>query len=337
MHSLPELMELPSASIVLLAYNQEKFVREAALAALSQEGDPIEVLLSDDNSSDQSYEILLDVAKSYTGKHKIILNRNAKNLGIMAHFKRAVSLTTGDWIVAAAGDDVSSNARVRTLMETAARFPHLAGIASHFHEILPDGQLRDVPLDENRRMQAMQDWPMERVMSSMRRVGCGYFLLGAAAAWHRSTLDSFPALPEDKDINEDYILMWRAMMLGGTRILEQDLVGYRKHSASLSATMPSEMGEKVAYEQRVKRLWRSRRSFLFTIQDLDYALGAGKISKDAYAKCINSLLDYVCYQSELISWRDKTLIGRLDSLLRFWRPGLLRPGIRDLFAPGQRA
>jgi glycosyltransferase involved in cell wall biosynthesis len=324
-------MKLPSASIVLLAYNQEAFVREAAEAALAQEGAPSEILFSDDCSADRTFEILTAVASAYKGVHKIILNRNSKNIGVTAHLKKAVSLTSGEWIVIMAGDDISAPIRVRALMETAASHPNSAGIASHFHEVTSDGQIRYIALDESRRMQKMQEWTLGRVMSVMRHIDGCYFLLGASATWRRDVFEKFPQLPDDKSINEDFILTWRAIMLGGTRIIEQDLIGYRKHSASLSATPSEDIGKDIADAQKQRKLFRSRRSFLFTIQDLDYALNSGIITEEAHNECVDALLDYLSYQGVLISWGRKSVLQRLDMMLRYWRPGLLRPGLRRLF------
>ena len=53
--------------------------------------------------------------KEYSGPHRVVLNRNDRNLGISEHLNRILELATGEFIVAADGDDVS-------LPERTARF-----------------------------------------------------------------------------------------------------------------------------------------------------------------------------------------------------------------------
>lgn len=99
--------EKPLVSFLLLAYNQEQFIREAVEGAFSQTYSPLEIILSDDCSSDQTFEIMREMARSYSGPHKIVLNRNTENLGLGAHYSTAMEITNGEIIAIAAGDDIS--------------------------------------------------------------------------------------------------------------------------------------------------------------------------------------------------------------------------------------
>ena len=64
------------ATAVVLAYNQSRFVKEAVNSVLSQDFDGLEVILSDDGSSDDTFEIMSQMASSYKGPHTIRLNKN---------------------------------------------------------------------------------------------------------------------------------------------------------------------------------------------------------------------------------------------------------------------
>ena len=76
------------ATAVVLTYNQSRFIAEAVNAVLSQKFDGLEVVLSDDGSSDGTYEIMSQIASSYKGPHIIRLNKNKKNLGFNCRFRR---------------------------------------------------------------------------------------------------------------------------------------------------------------------------------------------------------------------------------------------------------
>ena len=71
------------ATAVVLAYNQSRFIADAVNAVLSQKFDGLEVILSDDCSSDDTFEIMSQIASSYKGPHKIRLNKNEKKMIIL--------------------------------------------------------------------------------------------------------------------------------------------------------------------------------------------------------------------------------------------------------------
>jgi len=81
---------LPRVTFFLFAYNQADFIRDACEAALAQTYTPLEVILSDDCSSDETFQIMQDVVASYSGPHQVRLNRNDQNLGLIGHVNRAM-------------------------------------------------------------------------------------------------------------------------------------------------------------------------------------------------------------------------------------------------------
>ena len=94
------LKEYPLITFALLSFNQELFIREAVEGAFAQTYSPLEIILSDDCSSDGTFEIMEDMAASYKGPHKIILNRNTVNRGTGDHVNHVMKLAEGDLIVA---------------------------------------------------------------------------------------------------------------------------------------------------------------------------------------------------------------------------------------------
>ena len=108
--------ERPLITFALFAYNQEQFIEEAVQGALSQTYSPLETILSDDCSSDRTFEIMSRTADEYQGPHTIILNRNEPNLGLVPHVNKVImELSHGELIVMAAGDDISLSERTETL------------------------------------------------------------------------------------------------------------------------------------------------------------------------------------------------------------------------------
>ncbi|MDP6474553.1 MAG: glycosyltransferase [Alphaproteobacteria bacterium] len=96
----------PTVSFLLPAYNQEAFVRDAVRSVLAQDYEPLEIILSDDCSSDRTFEIIENEASAYKGPHSVVLNRNEMNLGI-EHINKLQQLASGTILVTGHGDDLS--------------------------------------------------------------------------------------------------------------------------------------------------------------------------------------------------------------------------------------
>lgn len=103
-------------TLMLISYNQEDFIVEACLSALNQNSMPIEIILSDDCSTDSTYSLMEKVVSDYKGPHAVKLRKNESNLGLVAHINKVVSLCSGEYIVYAAGDDISVPDRVQRTM-----------------------------------------------------------------------------------------------------------------------------------------------------------------------------------------------------------------------------
>ena len=112
--------EKPLLTYCLVTYNQEKYVRESVLSAFAQTYSPLEIVLSDDCSTDRTFEIMRELAAGYRGPHRIILNRNERNLGLGMHASKVWGeLSSGRWLIGAAGDDISLPERAEAVARAA--------------------------------------------------------------------------------------------------------------------------------------------------------------------------------------------------------------------------
>lgn len=109
--------ERPLVTFALIAYNQERYISEAVSGALAQTYEHLEIILSDDCSTDRTFEIMVGMATDYRGNHQIILNRNEKNVGIFSHVMNVFGISNGELIVFAAGDDISVHDRVENVVK----------------------------------------------------------------------------------------------------------------------------------------------------------------------------------------------------------------------------
>jgi glycosyltransferase involved in cell wall biosynthesis len=91
-------------SIMVITYNQKDFVREAVLSAVNQDYRLLEVVVSDDGSTDGTAEILDELAQQYPDRLKVLSRQG--NLGITGNSNRGLRACSGDLIAFQGGDDV---------------------------------------------------------------------------------------------------------------------------------------------------------------------------------------------------------------------------------------
>jgi glycosyltransferase involved in cell wall biosynthesis len=92
-----------TVSVIVASYNYGGFLIEALESVLRQTILPDEILISDDASTDNTWEI----AQAYQRRYPelVHLNRNEINHGIVSHFNKAVSLTKGDYVCILGADN----------------------------------------------------------------------------------------------------------------------------------------------------------------------------------------------------------------------------------------
>lgn len=220
---MTERQERPLLTFALFAYNQEKYIREAVGAALAQDYSPLQIIISDDSSSDRTFDIIRQMTDKYDGPHQILINRNSVNLGIGGHINTIMDLVRGGLIVVAAADDISRFDRVSRLFEawdSAGRVPD--SVCSDSQIIDADGGLG----------QLLRGQPY--LGDTKKGVAC-YFsgVQGAANSWSKRIFDEFGHLLPGT-VCEDRIITLRAHLMGGVAYVNEPLVYYRIHGENIS-------------------------------------------------------------------------------------------------------
>ncbi len=91
-------------NIILIAYNHEKYIREAIDSILMQNLDfEYKIIVADDCSSDNTLEIIKEYANKHHEKFKLL--ENSINLGVTKNYQRAFQACTAEYIAILEGDD----------------------------------------------------------------------------------------------------------------------------------------------------------------------------------------------------------------------------------------
>jgi hypothetical protein len=211
------------ASVVLLTYNQEAFVKEALQSLLDQDYDDLEIVVSDDASKDKTWDVVSALAQTYSGPKKIILNRHALNVGIGANYAKAFSLTSGEVIFSAAGDDVSLPSRCTDTIAAWVQSGRTADlVATDALDMTVTGDVVGVKTMDN-----VQEWGLDAWF--VRRP----YHFGASHMMTRRMLALNSLSPQ---LNaEDQCLMFRALLMGGALRVAKPLVKHRQNGVSYKA------------------------------------------------------------------------------------------------------
>lgn len=96
-----------TVSIIIATYNGEKYIEEMLESIWNQTYRPIQLIVSDDCSTDKSMSIIYNWSKKREEKDfNIEIICNKKNVGLSANVSRAVKKVTGEFLCLADQDDI---------------------------------------------------------------------------------------------------------------------------------------------------------------------------------------------------------------------------------------
>jgi glycosyltransferase involved in cell wall biosynthesis len=124
----------PKVSIVIASYNRGELLVQAVQSALNQKGVDLEVVVSDDCSTDDSMDILAKVRD-----RRLRLNRQPKNVGVWLNWSAALAMAEGEYVVFLGDDDFLSDDFLRTHLSVFTRHPNLSAVFSPWEDRPVDG------------------------------------------------------------------------------------------------------------------------------------------------------------------------------------------------------
>jgi len=220
------MKDFPLASIVIVTYKQQDFIRETLRGAFAQTYPNLEIVISDDCSPDNTWQVIEEEVNNYKGSHRIKLNRNRTNIGIGANIAVALRMAEGEIIVQNDGDDISLPNRVEKTVETFAQEGLGMKLLWCNHERIDQngkvlGPHANFQKDVRRKVRTLAD-----VKRAIR------IPFGAVNSWRREVNDFFGGMNETM-LAEDNIIGFRALLLGKVGHIPDVLVQYRQHVGSI--------------------------------------------------------------------------------------------------------
>lgn len=115
-------------SIIMGIYNCSSTLSEAIDSIIAQTYTNWELIMCDDGSKDNTYDVALSYKEKYP--NKIILIKNEKNLGLNKTLNRCLENATGEYIARMDGDDISLPLRFEKEVSFLDEHPEYAIVSS---------------------------------------------------------------------------------------------------------------------------------------------------------------------------------------------------------------
>ncbi len=216
------------ATFFLITYNQEKYIREAIEGAFGQTYSPMEIVISDDCSTDGTFRIIEEMCEKYVGPHKLVVNRNRQNLGLIGHVNRITELSSGELIIYAAGDDVSLPHRTEKVVErylATGRRASLIHSSVYLIDIAGNRVGTRLPpvISHGTRGMNIEDMAVS-----------GALIIGATTSFTKKIEEIFGQIKYNKCI-EDLVMGFRSALMGSLEYISEPLILYR-HEVGITAS-----------------------------------------------------------------------------------------------------
>jgi glycosyltransferase involved in cell wall biosynthesis len=132
-------MDKPLVTVICLCYNHGRFVSKAIHSVLQQTYTNIQIIVVDDNSTDDSVTVIRKALEPHTSITFLAL---PKNMGNCAAFNKGLALAKGEYIVDFATDDVMVPERIAKQVEPFSRLdPSYGVLFTDAHYIDESGEI----------------------------------------------------------------------------------------------------------------------------------------------------------------------------------------------------
>lgn len=227
------------ATLALFAYNQEAFIKEAVASVLAQTYRPVEIIISDDASTDATRQRITEALRKVPAGISVVRLDHTHNLGLAGAINQIPKVAQGRVLIFFAGDDISEPDRVARTMAAFAN-PEVSFVHSSIRKVDAAGQW----------LGPASRTPDQCLTLGGLLAGTEPPVVGASCAYRADILRTFGDL-NSGIMQEDVILPMRALLIGDGVFLGQPLVRYRVHQSNLfSPAVAGTSQELVARNQR---------------------------------------------------------------------------------------
>lgn len=300
----------------MTTYNGENYIQQQLDSILRQTYLPDELIICDDNSTDNTINIVNEFLKISPFLAKIFCNK--KNIGYVLNFQKAISLCTGDVILLSDHDDIWCPDRIERTYIAFENNPNCGYLFSDAHlinnlgEDIKDRLWRRVGFTLARQSDFADPDKQPHILFPQNCV------TGATLAFrakHREYILPFPLL--ENLIHDGWISLILSLCGFYGIALQRPLIYYRIHK-------DQQLGvPKYNFLSKIKSLFKKRKSYikseLFTLNYIESNIKKyeDKFINDRFYKNFSLQKNHLIIRCKIIS--TKSRIKRLFLIISYYR------------------
>ncbi len=244
-------------SIALCTYNGAVYLKEQLESIAAQTRTPDELVISDDQSTDDTLRLIEEFAA--TAGFPVRVSVNESNLGIAKNFEKAIGLCRGDVILLSDQDDVWHSDKLESIERIFEAKPQLSLVFSNAEIV-----------DETLRFfnQTLFDWvhfdgEKQGLVKSGRTLDVQLrenLVVGCTVAFRADLRGLVLPIPGDGPLVHDGWIVLLVAAVGEIDFINRPLLKYRQHSAQQSRVSNNGTWHDLMTSSKIDRAGRVRQA-----------------------------------------------------------------------------
>lgn len=212
-------------SVVMAAYNGEKYIYQQLESLLKQTRKPDEVVVCDDMSKDRTVGVVNEFKREHP-ELSIVLSQNKQNLGFARNFFKATELSTGDLLFFSDQDDIWLPQKIEKMAECMENDDHIGGLVCLYEVIDEDSNVVRTGKKQNKEIKVKK----ESFQGMIRSFNCG----GLNFAVRRKYVEKYRNFIIENSLPHDVPLGIILSSYGELYRINQIYVQHRVHGNNVS-------------------------------------------------------------------------------------------------------
>jgi len=272
----------PLLSVIMPAYNCQKYVSLAINSILGQTFERFELIVTDDGSTDRTREII----DSFDDR-RIIRSHNEMNLGKVRTVNRSIEMCRGEFITIHDADDWSEEIRFEIFIDFFENNPEYVLAGSSYNNVNEKDRLISVS-----HMEYGYDIIKENIGKSNK-------IHGPTIFFNRIIPDKVDGLYRNIKMGEDIDFIWRVGEKFKITNIQQVLYNYRIHPQSMTKNFKHNLRNKIRDRYVIYSLAKQRKlegtDFLIQRDEIGYANLLNQIEIDYRKNSFKYINEYASY------------------------------------------
>lgn len=280
--------DFPLVSVLICAYNTEKYMAQCLDAIINQTYKNLEVIVVNDGSTDNT----LNLIKSFSKKDsRIILINNNENYGFVKSLNIGLSYAHGEYIARTDADDITEANWIETLIQELIKNSDIIAIGSYIKILSQEGNQSNL----SHLYKDGEIWKNPLTHEEISEKMLFKNVIHNNSMIMRSSIYKQYGLTFDENYKyaEDYKFWLEASRLGKLANYPEALVHYRLNNNQISSIYSKEQME------TAKRIRKIAINYYFQDQTIDFKLGE-KIYFDEIESLIEKLKDKSLLSNNII-------------------------------------